>query len=248
MFLPATILLGVHLVCSSHPMLAEPTSYFAQKPAQSAAYKQRKFVPPQLPPGLSAPGRRSSAGSRAPGTISASEIVIAIVPEFEQVVDFLPIPQVWVLTSTPHPTFWFHVPRSSIGKTLDFRVEGASRITVYRQSILISQAGLLAIKLPTSFSGLESKKLYRWSLTIQNFSSNPIDGWVEMRVLPSQVQQQLLSASSDKVVDLYTQNGFWLDGFTALATLYKQKPNIYRAVWQDFLAEIGLEKLAANSL
>ncbi len=247
MFLPATILLGVCLVCSSHPILAEPTSYFAQKPTQSAAYKQRKFVLPQLPPGLSAPGRRSSAGSRAPGTISEAEKVIAIVPEFEKVVDFLPIPQVWVLTSTPHPTFWFYVPRSSIGKTLDFRIEKTSTVTVYRQSILVSQAGLLAIKLPTSFSGLESKKLYRWSLTIQNFSSNPIDGWVEMRVLPSQVQQQLLSASSDKVVDLYTQNGFWLDGFTVLATLYKKEPNIYRAVWQDILAEIGLEKLAVNS-
>jgi hypothetical protein len=247
MFLPATILFGAWVVCASHPLLAEPTSYFAQKPAQSAAYKQRKFVPPKLPVGLSAPGRRSSAGSRAPETISEAEKVIAIVPEFEQVVDFLPIPQVWVLTSTPHPTFWFYVPGSSIGKILDFRVEEASRVTVYQQSIPISQAGLLAIKLPASSPGLEGKKLYRWSLTIQNFSSNPIDGWVEMRVLPSQVQQQLLSASSDQVVDLYTQNGFWLDGFAALTTFYKQKPNIYRAVWQDVLTEIGLEKLAENS-
>jgi hypothetical protein len=247
MFLPATILFGAWVVCASHPLLAEPTSYFAQKPAQSAAYKQRKFVPPKLPVGLSAPGRRSSAGSRAPETISEAEKVIAIVPEFEQVVDFLPIPQVWVLTSTPHPTFWFYVPGSSIGKTLDFRVEEASRVTVYQQSIPISQAGLLAIKLPASSPGLEGKKLYRWSLTIQNFSSNPINGWVEMRVLPSQVQQQLLSASSDGIVDLYAQNGFWLDGFTALATFYKQKPNIYRAVWQDVLTEIGLEKLAENS-
>jgi Domain of Unknown Function (DUF928) len=248
MFLSAMTLFGTWVVCASRPVLAEPTSYFAQKPAQSAAYKKRKFVPPQLPPGLSAPGRRSSAGSRAPGTISEAEKVIAIVPEFEKVVDFLPVPQVWVLTSTSHPTFWFYVPRSSIGKALDFRVEDASTVTVYRQSILISQAGLLSIKLPTSSPGLEGEKLYRWTLTIQNFSSNPIDGWVEMRVLPSQVRQQLLLASSDGVVGLYAQNGFWLDGFTALATLYKKEPNTYRAVWQDFLAEIGLEKLAANSL
>jgi hypothetical protein len=122
-----------------------------------ASPRQRRFVPPP-PRGLSTSGRRSSAGSRADSTIELDKIAV-IVPEFELTVDFLPIPQVWLLSENSHPTFWIYLPPASLGKTLVFRIELISGKVIHQQSIPISQIGLSPVKLPELTSGLVEGKL-----------------------------------------------------------------------------------------
>ena len=248
------ILIGLLLGCPSGIGLAQPTPTTDQK--VKPPKRKRRFIPPTPPLDLSTPGQRSSASSRNPGSKPSGEEIVAIVPEFERVVDFLPMPQVWVLTATPRPTFWFYV-RNLQGATVDFQVEQvksrSDRLqysSVYQRSVPISKEGLLSITLPDSFAGLEAGERYRWSirpsnpnLTSKREDFSPVKGWVEVNPLSPELQKQLKTATPIEVINRYTQNGIWLDGFTVLARLYERDPKTYQDSWTSLITEINLDEV-----
>jgi hypothetical protein len=255
------VLTTIWCVEPSNPVQLRPSAAVA-KTIKSSKRKNR-FVPPVPPANLSAPGQRNSVGSRDPGD-KVAEQVVAIVPEFEQVVDFLPIPQVWVLTATARPTFWFYVVRPDVA-TLNFQVEQLQRsakaeryVVVFQRSIPTTKEGLVAVTLPDSFVGLQAGEMYRWSLrsaeptqsrvqTSENDGLQGIVGWVQVKSLPSQLEQQIKAATPEQAVELYIQQGIWLDGLAELAKLYQTDPSAYQENWQSLLTEIELDTVIKNN-
>ncbi len=255
--LPLMILFSGIVVASTSLALGQPE--LIQSAETKATKKKTPYVPPDPPPGLNAPGNRSEAGSRGSDgqILPLAQQLVAIVPEFERVVESLPIPQVWVLTASRYPTFWFYVPLAE-DPTLRFVIErrnpserGRKYITVYQQEIPISREGFLSITPADSFEGLKEGELYRWSLssikpslTKSYRSLKPIKGWVELRSLPKNMSEQLKLASPSEAIEIYGRNGIWLDSFDAVAQHYRTAPDRYIILWQDFLEGVGLEALS----
>ncbi|MCU0549303.1 MAG: DUF928 domain-containing protein [Leptolyngbya sp. Prado105] len=214
---------------------------------------KRRFTPPKPPRTLSTPGQRSSIGSRQPENRAKAAQITALVPEFEKVVDFLPIPQVWVLSATPHPTFWLYLQQTR-GINLEFQLEQSGK-PIYQQSVALPPSGLVSISLPKSFVGLQPNTLYRWSLRPADPISpeirkrlEPLSGWVQLAPISPDLRTQLNASSPTQQIDLYAQNGIWLDSLSILATLYQRDPNAHQASWNDLLGEIGLEDLTHSPL
>ena len=228
----------------------------AAQAAKNHKSKSRKyFIPPKPPKDLSAPGKRSSAGSRIPGeSRPLSEQIVAIVPEYEKIKDYIPLPQVWVLTASPHPKFWFYVPASS-QKCLNFSLENRSNVenkytTIYQEKVHISNPGFVSVSLPSYLTTLKAGLPYRWSfgypcsdLSADEFQHDFVQGWVEYKPLSSTIEELVNIGDIKKSIETYNQNGIWLDSLSILMTAYQKSPSQYSSYWKQMLSSIDLQEL-----
>ena len=256
----AVALLGMGIAYGLTPVIMN----LSAQASETKTKKKAPFVATELPSNVSAPGNRTEHGSRGDDgeLLPLEQQVVAIVPQFEHMGDnFLMSVQVWVLSTSSRPTFWFHVPASK-GMALRFVIERPIPPTqgsgnqndyqvVYEQEIQTSTAGFLPITLPQSFTGLQQDQQYRWSLEFQSLtpmSATPkwqrVQGWAEVQPLSDDLARQLETASPEDAVAIYGQSGIWLDSFAAMTELYQADSERYRTQWEQFLEVIELEALS----
>ena len=217
------------------------------------------YTPPP-PPDRGAPGNRGEGASRG-CTSSAGHPLMALVPE--QTLNAAPgaasITQVWGLTSTSHPRFWFSVPYDPANvSAIEFVLQNDQEQTIYRTPIPVPPTpGILAVQLPSTVSGLEINKQYHWFFKVrvvcesnQTAMLEYVEGWVQRTQLDQGLSDRLTHATLQQRTALYAANGIWYDALTTLAELKLAQPED-RAIaqdWADLLKSVGLGNLATQPL
>lgn len=256
--LPLTIVLGVTFLSnlsSPFPLPALPVNHHL-----AAA----KFSPPP-PPDRGATGSRSGAASR--GCNTGNQTVTALVPTYQQNPPkdqsaVIPITQVWGLTTSENPEFFFFVPYnvSSI-KNIEFVLQEATNNknkTLYRTHLTIPKSpGIISVNLPPSVASLQEEKMYQWffKVRVQCDQKQPLvlyyaQGWIQKLNQNATLTAQLKQAELEQKVTLYATNGVWYDAVTSLVKLRLSNPQNQSllAQWQTLLNSVGLEKIAHQPL
>jgi Domain of Unknown Function (DUF928) len=215
------------------------------------------YTPPSPPPDRGAPGNRGEGASR--GCAAGSQTLMALVPEQTLNVTTTATTQIWGLTSTDHPRFWFSVPHDpATVSAIEFVLQNAQDQTVYRTPVPVpSTPGIIAVQLPTTATGLEINQPYHWFFKVraacepnQAATLEYVEGWVQRTQLNPGLSDRLAQATPQQKAVLYAENGIWYDALTALAELKLARPED-RAIAQDWTAllkAVGLEKLATQPL
>lgn len=216
------------------------------------------YTPPP-PPDRGAPGSRGEGASR--GCTAGSLPLMALVPEqtLSATSGVAPITQVWGLTSTAHPRFWFAIPYASAQvSAIEFVLQNDQDQTVYRTPIPVPAApGIIAVSLPTTVSGLEPNQPYHWFFKVravcepnQTATLDYVEGWIQRTSLDPELRDRLTQSTPHQQAVLYAEHGIWYDALTTLADLKLAQPDD-RAIaqdWTDLLKAVGLENLADQPL
>ncbi|MCF2146379.1 DUF928 domain-containing protein [Desmonostoc muscorum LEGE 12446] len=224
-----------------------------------------KFIPPPPPPDRSATGSRGGAASR--GCNTANQTVTALVPTYQQTLKqseqmVVPIIQVWGLTNSEHPDFFFFVPydASSIANiefVLKDETSNKSQ-TLYRTYLTPPESpGIISVHLPPSATLSEVGKMYHWFFKVrvqcdqkQPMKLDYVNGWVQRVNQNSTLTEQFKQASIEQKARLYAANGVWYDAIMTLAKLRFTNPKNHTllANWTTLLHSIGLEEIANKPL
>lgn len=217
------------------------------------------FYTPPPPPDRGAPGSRGEGASR--GCTAGSQPLMALAPEqtLSATSGAAPLTQVWGLTSTEHPRFWFSVPYDPAKvSAIEFVLQNNQDQTLYRTPIPVpSTPGIISVKLPSTVSGLETNQQYHWFLKVravcepnQATTLDYVEGWVQRTRLDKELSDRLTQATLLQQAALYAENGIWYDALTTLAELKLAQPED-RAIaqdWTDLLKSVGLGNLATQPL
>lgn len=164
-------------------------------------------------------------------------------------------------TTQEHPTFWVYIPYTSQEtEEAEFSLQDGD-IEVFRSRFkLDATPGIVGISLPAEVPSLVVGKEYRWYLDINcsvsaSESSTPasLTGLVERLSISPQLQQKLNSAKTPlEKINIYAQNGVWLEVLTKLAKLRLQEPQNpqLRNAWIELLSadNVGLAKIAEEPI
>ncbi|MEA5581888.1 DUF928 domain-containing protein [Nodularia harveyana UHCC-0300] len=224
-----------------------------------------KFIPPPPPPDRSATGSRSGAASR--GCNAGDQTVTALVPTYEQDLsqdkqEIIPITQVWGLTNTEHPNFFFFVPYNTasivnIEFVLQEQIQNKTQ-TLYRTYLIPPAApGIINVDIPASKASLQVGKMYHWFLKVrvqcdekQSPKLDYADGWVQRIDQNPTLTEQLKQATMAQKTTIYAENGLWYDAIMNLAEL--RLSNLQNETllvkWTTLLNSVGLEKIANQPL
>lgn len=223
-----------------------------------------KFVPPPPPPDRSAAGSRGGAASR--GCNAANQTVTALVPTYQQNLNqgnqvVVPTVQVWGLTNSERPNFFFFVPydASSIAN-IEFVLKDETNKksqTLYRTYLTPPESpGIINVNLPSSIASLQTGKMYHWffKVRVQCDQKQPttldyVDGWVQRVNQNSTLTAQIKQATLEQKATLYAANGVWYDAIMSLVEL-RQKNTQHQtlAAWTSLLNSVGLEAITNQPL
>ncbi|MBD2519026.1 DUF928 domain-containing protein [Nostoc sp. FACHB-973] len=219
-----------------------------------------RFNPPPPPPDRGAPGNRGEGASRGECT-QAGIPLTALVPSYKQqgANETLTITQVWALTSTEQPSFWFYIPyqKSSI-KAIEFVLQTDKNKTIYRQNVTVPPVpGIMRVQLQNQETILETNKPYHWFFKVRVVCNSPqpttldyVEGWVQRVNLDVSLRQQLQQSSPRQQAAIYAKNGIWYDALTTLAELRlaNSQDSQLTEDWENLLKVIKLEKLSTKLL
>lgn len=252
---PASPLILVLSLLSSFSL---PTLQAAPAPTLPISVASISYTPPP-PPDRGAPGSRGEGASR--GCTAGSQPLMALVPEqtLSATSNAAPITQVWGLTSTDHPRFWFFVPYNPAQiSAIEFVLQDNQDQTFYRASISVPSApGIIAVSLPSSVGELEINQQYHWFFKVRAVcESNQaptldyVEGWIQRTLLGQGLRDRLTQATPRQQAALYAENGIWYDALTTLAELKLAQPDDQAIAqdWIELLKAIGLEHLATQPL
>jgi hypothetical protein len=223
-----------------------------------------KFVPPPPPPDRSAAGSRGGAASR--GCNAANQTVTALVPTYQQNLNqgnqvVVPTVQVWGLTNSERPNFFFFVPydASSIAN-IEFVLKDETNKksqTLYRTYLTPPESpGIINVNLPSSIASLQTGKMYHWFFKVrlqcdqkQPTTLDYVDGWVQRVNQNSTLTAQIKQATLEQKATLYAANGVWYDAIMSLVEL-RQKNTQHQtlAAWTSLLNSVGLEAITNQPL
>ncbi|MDZ8185749.1 MAG: DUF928 domain-containing protein [Nostoc sp. ChiSLP02] len=225
-----------------------------------------KFIPPPPPPDRSATGSRGGAASR--GCKATNQTLTALVPTYEhtlnqgkQLVD-PPITQVWGLTNSENPNFFFFVPynASSIAD-IEFVLKDETikkGQTLYRTSLTPPKSpGIISVNLPASVTSLQMGKMYHWFFKVkvkcdetQLITLDYVEGWVQRVNQNSTLEEQLKQSSLQEKTALYAENGIWYDAIASLVELRlsDRQNQTLLTKWKTLLNSVGLEEIANQQL
>jgi Domain of Unknown Function (DUF928) len=230
-------------------------------PLRTSLIAAISYTPPP-PPDRGAPGNRGEGASRGCSAKSGagSQPLMALVPEQSlSPTSAAAITQVWGLTSTDQPRFWFSVPYDPAEvSTIEFVLQNNQDQTIYRAPVPVpSTPGIISVQLPATASKLEVNQQYHWFLKVravcepnQAPSLEYVEGWVQRTQLDPSLSDRLKQATPQQQAALYAENGIWYDALTTLAELRLAQPRD-RAIAQDWTAllkAVGLENLATQPL
>lgn len=216
------------------------------------------FVPPKPPAGLNTiSGRRSGMGSRNDCPAVETPLT-ALVPFQERVATSkqtnisTPV-DVWGLTTSERPTFWFYVPYSNISG--EFVLQDSEETEIYNQQniTLTANSGVIGVSLPSTVAPLQVGKTYRWFLKIRcnqkQRASVPIyvEGDIQRVNLNPSLEQQLQGTIDQRQkIAIYAAHGVWFDALTMLGQLRfaNSDDGSLVADWQSLLQSGGLGNIA----
>ncbi|NJR66831.1 MAG: DUF928 domain-containing protein [Leptolyngbyaceae cyanobacterium CRU_2_3] len=224
------------------------------------------YMPPPPPPDRGAPGNRGEGASRGCVAGSAenhsiSYPLMALVPEqtLSTTSDAATTTQVWGLTSTDQPRFWFSVPYDPTKvKTIEFVLQNHQDQTIYRTLLPVpSTPGIISVQLPSTVGQLERNQPYHWFFKVRSVcESNQaatldyVEGWIQRTQLDQGLRDRLTQATPQQQAALYAENGIWYDALTTLAELKLAQPENQAIAqdWTDLLKAVGLENLGTQPL
>ena len=231
----------------------------AQATPMQSSLVSINYTPPP-PPDRGAPGNRGEGASRG-CTSHAGHPMMALAPEqtLNATSGAASITQVWGLTTTDHPRFWFSVPYDPAKvSAIEFVLQNDQEQAIYRAPIPVPPAsGIMAVQLPSTVGGLEINRQYHWFFKVRTVcESNQaatldyVEGWIQRIQLEQGLSDRLTQATPQQRAALYAANSIWYDALTTLAELKLAKPED-RAIaqdWTDLLKSVGLENLATQPL
>lgn len=157
------------------------------------------------------------------------------------------------LTLSARPTFWVHLPKTAAQQAvLSVRAEDG---TFHSQSFIpIPEAeGIASFELPENAPELAVNKTYQWTVVLlcgERPSPNDpaVMAWVRRVNPPASMPPSLSRSSVLRQADWYSQNGFWYDAVSSLASLRRahSEDGAIARVWSGFLASAGLQSLSAE--
>jgi hypothetical protein len=214
---------------------------------------------PPPPPNRGAPGSRGEGASR--GCTAGSQPLMALVPEqtLSATSGAAPVTQVWGLTSTAHPRFWFSVPYDAVKvSAIEFVLQNDQDQTIYRTPVPVpSTPGIVSVQLPSTVDGLEPNQPYHWFFKVrvlckldQPTTLDYVEGWIQRTPLDPELGARLAQAAPQQQAALYAENGIWYDALTTLAELKLAQPEDQAIAqdWTELLKSVGLENLATQPL
>lgn len=240
----------------------QPVQPIKKPPIPKTGASRPVFVWPKPPAGLSTvSGRRSGMGSRNDCPAVETHLT-ALVPFQERLgtnkqTDASTSVDVWGLTTSERPMFWFYVPYTNM--SAEFVLQDSEENEIYKnQNIALrAKSGVIGISLPSTVTPLEVGKTYRWFLKIrcnqQQTTSVPIyvEGDIQRVNLNPSLEQQLQGTTDPRQkMAIYAANGIWFDALTMLGQLRLANSDdaSLAADWQSLLQSIKLENIAAFPL
>jgi Domain of Unknown Function (DUF928) len=234
------LLLFLNLVLFSLPLLA-----------QTQTLKQGNTSKPQ--PGLGLPGRRESGGTRGPDSCINGDVPILAL--------LLPSTNVG-LTTTAYPQFFWYTPKNT-AKLAQFSLYQISeqtkgRIQVYKTTFKPnSESGITSFTLPNNqgLPPLGINQNYQWTVSMicnpqdtSPRSVTTVQGWVRRVAVNQDVASQLQRLNKRDRLNLYSQEGLWLDLISTLAQLRACNPQdtTLSNTWVSLIQDIGLVKAIAQ--
>ncbi|BAY96634.1 hypothetical protein NIES37_05680 [Tolypothrix tenuis PCC 7101] len=166
------------------------------------------------------------------------------------------------LTFAERPTFFWHVPASSV-KTAQFVILAEANQdnnddddVVYETTLNVpTKPGIMKFTLPASATPLKVGKRYHWYLTLVCDEQNPIrnpnvEGWVERAQPEPTLTKALQQADARKRPGLYAEAGIWHEALSSYIDLRCSEPNNLKVKsdWGVFLQSVGLNAFAADPI
>ncbi|MDZ8026025.1 MAG: DUF928 domain-containing protein [Nostoc sp. SerVER01] len=195
------------------------------------------------PPKRGAPPVSAGGSTRGGSCVTGKKLITPLTP-----------PNKLGLTLGERPTFFWHIPESSV-KTAKFLLFADNDQTLFYETsfILPKKSGIVSFTLPDSAPALAVNKTYHWYMTIvcnaEDSSENPIvDGWVE-RIKPElALSEALAKANLRKLPAIYAEAGIWHEALTTLVQLRRTEPNNLkvRLDWREFFKSVNLSAIASN--
>ncbi|WP_392534353.1 DUF928 domain-containing protein [Nostoc sp. C117] len=195
------------------------------------------------PPKRGAPPASAGGSTRGGSCLADKKLITPLIP-----------PNKLGLTLSQHPTFFWHLPESSVKTAKFLLLTDDDRTEFYTTSFTLpNRSGIVSFKLPDSAPALAIGKTYHWYFTIlcdaQDSSENPIvDGWVE-RIQPElPLSQALAKANLQNLPSIYAEAGIWHEALTTLVQLRRSEPNNLkvRIDWRQFFKSVGLSAIAPS--
>ncbi|MFN6562584.1 MAG: DUF928 domain-containing protein [Nostoc sp. ChiSLP01] len=197
------------------------------------------------PPKRGAPPVSSGGSTRGGSCLTGKKLVTPLIPQNKL-----------GLTLGQRPTFFWHIPESSV-KTAKFLLFADNdRTLLYETSFTLpDKSGIFSFTLPDTAPALAVDKTYHWYLTIvcnaEDSSENPIvDGWVE-RIKPElALSEALKKANLRKLPTIYAEAGIWHEALATLVQLRRTEPNNLkvRMDWRQFFKSVDLSAIASSPL
>ena len=193
-----------------------------------------------LPP-KGAPGRRRS-GSTRDAYCSSEEELIALMPGTNL-----------GLTIAERPTFWFYVPYAETpGLEAEFSLKDKEGNEVYRQIVTLNNTpGIVKVTLPATVLPLELERFYPWRFSVICNPNNRLDdafvyGGVERVPITSDLESQFQDKNDRERIEIYAENGLWVDLLTTLAELRvaNLQDTSLNEDWENLLQQVKLEGIA----
>ncbi|MCC5640521.1 DUF928 domain-containing protein [Nostoc sp. CHAB 5844] len=215
--------------------------------------QQVNFNPPK-PPADPPPGGRPWGGAKRGSCPQVKQDLTALVPFTQEPHS---VTNVWALTTSAHPTFWFYVPYSQKANLpAKFVLQDQQSNEVYQQAIALpANPGIISVSLPANAPTLAVNQQYRWFLTFaceKQEQSPPVyvEGVVKRVSLRPEITKELQTATPLQQFAIYAQNGIWHEALTTLAKLRQEHPQdtALKTQWQDLLLSIRLGNVAAEPI
>ncbi|RCJ19896.1 hypothetical protein A6S26_03970 [Nostoc sp. ATCC 43529] len=197
------------------------------------------------PPKRGAPPVSAGGSTRSSSCLGGKKLITPLIP-----------PNKLGLTLGQRPTFFWHIPESSV-KTAKFLLFADNDQTlVYETSFTLpDKSGIVSFTLPDTAPPLAINKTYHWYMTIvcntEDSSDNPIvDGWVE-RIKPElKLSEALAKANLGKLPTIYAEAGIWHEALSTLVQLRQTEPNNLkvRMDWRQFFKSVNLNAIASSPL
>ncbi|MEB3215865.1 MAG: DUF928 domain-containing protein [Nostocales cyanobacterium 94392] len=223
--------------------------------------QQVKFSLPAPPPGKPVGGRTRGGGRRGPCPEVQTNLT-ALIPFTQKTLNLGQTvyvkENVWGLTNSLRPTFYFYVPFSNeYSFPTEFLLQDEESKQLVYQSVvkLPSQPGIISVTLPETVKPLQENRNYRLFFNIYCETQKPIpslrvEGVVRRVNLSDEVTKKINQATPIKQVELYAAAGMWFDALNTLAKLRQHQPQNQQLVenWQSLLESIGLKDVAEQQL
>lgn len=251
--LSLVILMGIGLVVTISGLNVPPTQVLAQSIPER--WQNNDYTPPQ---GTGTIKNGGLGGTRGPSNINQpSNTLMPIVP----------VDSPFGVTTSPYPTFLVYIPQISAPdsvKYLEFTIwaeDDEYAKDFYKVTFPVDTSDrIITITMPddASVRPLELNQDYHWSVRAIDDADDVVDfnsditaeGLIRRVTTPSELANQLATATPEQQAKLYAQSEIWYDAAATLADLYIQNPNNSQIKddWQKLLKAAGLTDISQESL